>query len=161
VQDPFSKSLPSAILITAFLGTSLSDAATTGRTDCEKFALPQVVLKLEPPFSGSSGWYGSQKLAVQLPGKDIWHGMGPSRRFRDKLLWYVPGFRPGLESEFTVDGRRMGGAETLTVSRVTGACDNDIRNCHPLVLVEFARGGCWEIVGRFRGLNLRFVVQVQ
>src|SRR5262245_56413915 len=64
---------------------------------------------LGKPFPESENWFGSEALAVILPADGIWWGMGPQYHYRNKLFWWSTGFRPGMESNLIVKGKRLDG----------------------------------------------------
>lgn len=116
---------------------------------------------LGKPFPASDRWYGTEALAVMLPPKGIWRGMGPTYHYRDKLFWWSSGYEPFRESELKVTGRRLDGkASPANITTVSGAYSPSLGGWAMLVAVEFPAPGCWEIAGRYLGQDLRFVVEV-
>jgi hypothetical protein len=116
---------------------------------------------LAEPFPSADRWYGSEALAVILPPGGIWNGLGPERHYRNKLFWWSAGFRPGLEHNLTVTGRRLDAdAPPATVSRSTNAHSPSLGGWTLLVGVEFPSAGCWQILGEYLGQKLAFTVEV-
>lgn len=113
-------------------------------------------------FPSSDTWYGSDALAVVVPSNGIWRGMGREHGYRDKLFWWSPGFRPGMESNLTVTAIRIDGESSpATVTRPTNAkIASGPGGWMMLVIIEFPSAGCWEITGRYPGQALSFVVEV-
>lgn len=125
------------------------------------------VTVLEAKFSGQDessrlGWFGSGSFAVRLPRDGIWLGMGRERNFFDKLFWYVEGFRPGMEDEFTVTGRRLDDNQSSSSPLFSGATNAKLDNIGWSVLtgLGFPAAGCWQVTGSFKGRDLTFVVRV-
>jgi hypothetical protein len=149
-----------AILVSVFALTSLpriADAQNAGA--CPK--TPASGQILGKPFPQSERWYGSEALAVMLPPDGRWRGMGPSHRYRDKLMWWSNGFKPGGESNLKVTGKRIDGeAPPAVISRPTNANAPSLGGWAMLMLVEFPSPGCWEIAGNYLGQELKFVVEV-
>jgi hypothetical protein len=115
------------------------------------------------PSSASRFWYGSEALAVLLKTGGTWRGMGPERRYRDKLFWWRQGFDGRTEPwpELVVTGRKLDGeAPPADVSRATNARHSDFGGWAMLTAVEFPARGCWELTGRYGGQKLSFVVRV-
>src|SRR5688572_12718339 len=116
---------------------------------------------LGKPFPSSARWYGSETLAVILRPDGIWRGMGPSHNFRDKLFWWSEGFKPGLESNLKVTGKRLDAdSGPADISSATNAKAESLGGWAMLVGVEFPSAGCWKITGSYLGQELSFVVEV-
>jgi hypothetical protein len=117
---------------------------------------------LGKPFPSSARWYGSEALAVILRPDGIWRGMGPSHNFRDKLFWWSQGFKPGLESNLKVTGKRLDAeSPPADISDATNAKAESLGGWAMLVGVEFPSAGCWRITGNYLGQELSFVVEVR
>ncbi len=117
---------------------------------------------LGKPFPSSARWYGSETLAVILRPDGIWRGMGPSHNFRDKLFWWSQGFKPGLESNLKVTGKRLdANSPPADISDATNAKAESLGGWAMLVGVEFPSAGCWQITGNYFGQELSFVVEVR
>jgi|SRR5688572_17138959 len=117
---------------------------------------------LGKPFPSSDRWYGSESLAVILRPDGIWRGMGPNSNFRDKLFWWSQGFKPGLEANLTVTGKRLDAdSPPAEISKTTNAHADSLGGWAMLVGVEFPSAGCWQLTGKYLGQELSFVVEVR
>ena len=145
---------PLALVLIAF--STLAEA----ETNCP-VSLPEATL-LGQDAPSSLEWFGSDSLAVRLPKDRIWRGMGPERDFSDKLFWLAAGFRPGMEGDFSVTGRKLDEETSLRpiVSGVTNARHDDFGGWTVLTALGFPEAGCWEVTGSFKGQHLTFVVRV-
>lgn len=109
-------------------------------------------------------WFGSDSLAAAIPHDGIWHGMGPERNYFNKLVWLAAGFRPGMESEFTITGKRLDNdndARKPLVSGVTNAFHDSFGGWTIMTGLGFPTTGCWEVTGSYQGQELTFVVRVE
>lgn len=129
----------------------------------ERVACPRTTGSLTIPgsmFPGAGTWYGSDTLAVLTSGDGSWFGLGPRHDYRDKLWWYSAAFKPGMESQMTVTGKRLDGdSPPARITRTTNAQGVNGGGWAMLMLVEFPRAGCWELTGEFQGQRLSFVVE--
>jgi hypothetical protein len=124
-------------------------------------SIPSATLPGDQARSSLS-WFGSQSLAVAIPHSGIWHGMGPENDFSDKLFWIADGFKPGLESNFSLTGRHLQyDSFTPIISEATNARSVDFGGTAILVGVGFPVKGCWELTGTFQSKTLTFVVDVK
>ena len=143
--------------------TLLATAAAADEFDCP--VTPGAVGKLENNnFARSSPWLGSAALAVLAPPDGLWNGMSRAHNFRNKQWWWSDGYRPGMERDLKVSGRRLDGdSPPACISRPTNAYNDQIDQpwYAMLVMVEFPNTGCWEITGEYRGEHLRLVVAVR
>ncbi len=111
-------------------------------------------------FPPSENWYGTEKLAVQLPARGKWRGLGPTRNFRNKLFLWSKGFEAGAEKKLKVTGVRLDGdSPPAVISKPTNAYAKSLGGWTMLVLVELPTAGCWQITGEYMGEKLTFVVQ--
>ena len=82
-------------------------APSVGRGDCP------VTLDSEspvtPPWNSAGGWYGSEALAVHLPLKGKWTGLGSAHHFRDKLWFWRRGYDSAYETRphLVLKGRKL------------------------------------------------------
>ena len=107
-------------------------------------------------------WFGSESLAVAIPPNGVWHGMGEENEFSDKLFWMAGGFKPGLESDFSLTGRHLhNDIVKPIISDATNAKHDDFGGWAILVGVGFPVSGCWELTGSYQGQSLTFVVDVK
>jgi len=147
------------------LSLLLAAPAPPGSNTC-----PVTVVEHVKPFAAPSPsnaarfWYGSEDLAVRLRTGGTWTGMGPAKRYRDKLFWWRKGFDGTREAspELNVTGRRLDGDSPPAVfSRATNALHSDFGGWAMLDMGEFPAAGCWELTGAYQGKTLRFVVRVE
>jgi len=149
------KSKRKVVLALMVLG-SLPAIADNSSAVCD-VSIPSVSL----PGSHIS-WFGSESLAVAIPHSGIWHGMGPENDFSDKLFWMADGFKPGLESEFSLTGRHLQyDSIKPIISEATNARAADFGGTAILVGLGFPVTGCWELTGTYQSQSLTFVVDVK
>ncbi len=107
-------------------------------------------------------WFGSDSLAVLMRRDGVWHGMGASRRYRDKQWWWSEGFDPLFDkAPLEVTAKRLDGAERVSFGKATNASGDVWRGALMLVGAGFPVHGCWEITGRYLGQSLSFVVHTE
>lgn len=141
------------------LGISQSAQASADRDlDCPiTFGSPRL---LGPPFPKSENWYGSEALAVMVPGEDAWRTTKPGARLAVRLFWWSAGFEPGMESNLKISVRNISGKATdAVVSVPTNAYAESLGGWTMLTGIDFPSAGCWEIRGEYRGQSLTFVVE--
>jgi len=125
-------------------------------------SLPEAELHGQKAPS-SLRWFGSDALAVLLPRNGTLHGPGSGTRFTDRLFWLAAGFKPGMEDEFYITGRRLDVDEPATSFvrfDVSNARHESFGGWAVLTAVGFPAPGCWKITGRFQGQTLSFVTRV-
>src|SRR5689334_9645360 len=106
----------------------------------------------------AGGWYGTESFAAQLPAGGVWPTTTSGHLIAVKLIWRSPGFRPGMESNLAVTVKPLNGAEAnAVVLGSTNASSGD--GWAMMTGIDFPNAGCWEITGRYRGEELRFVVE--
>lgn len=141
----------------------LAWAATPSAASCPVTLAATQAFAEPSPSSASRFWYGSEELAVLLSTGGSWQGMGPTRRYRDKLVWWRQGYHGPTETRpaLKVTGRRVDGpAPAIEVTRVTNAHHADFGGWAMMMAMEFPAPGCWEITGAYRDHELAFVVRV-
>ncbi|HNP35506.1 MAG TPA: hypothetical protein PKK10_06610 [Woeseiaceae bacterium] len=130
---------------------------------------------LEP---GSRNFYGSEALAVTLPHDGTLQVTGLDARIAAKLFWFIPGFRPGMQTHLSVEIRNLnGGPNDAVVRDVTTAnampsnweTSEDVEKAQfddqwldgwaMLTGIDFPSPGCWEITGEYVGQSLTFIVE--
>ena len=117
---------------------------------------------LGSPFPTSEHWYGTESFAVQLPPGGTWSTTAPGALIAVKLFWWSAGFKPGMESNLSVELRELNGAAAdAVVSRPTNARAESLGGWTMLTGIDFPTAGCWEITGRYLGQELRFVVETR
>lgn len=107
------------------------------------------------------GWYGTDDLAALIPLDGHWVGMGPDRNYFDKFWWWREGYsaRNEPDPELIISGSRLdGSAPTLLVTNTTNAFGENWNAM--LVGMEFPTLGCWEVIGKYHGHQLKFIVMV-
>jgi len=115
---------------------------------------------LGPPFPESEKWYGSESLAVMVPGSRAWGTTRPNASIAVKLLWWSAGFKPGMESNLKVSIRNLDGKiNDAVVSNPTNAHAKSLGGWTMLTGIDFSSAGCWEITGDYLGQTLTFVVE--
>jgi hypothetical protein len=106
-------------------------------------------------------WVGTPKLAARVPADGHWTAMGPDYNYRDKWPWWREGYRANAEQKpaLTISARRLDGdAPAVYLPDATNAFGPGWDRI--LTLMEFPSPGCWEVVGRYHGEELRFVFKV-
>lgn len=106
-------------------------------------------------------WVGGLTLATMVPDGGNWTGMGPDHHYRDKWWWWREGYSAQEEHgpELSITARRLdGAAPAVLISHATNAFGKDWDRM--LVEMEFPTAGCWEVIGRYHGHELRFVFEV-
>ena len=149
------KSVVALLLVSATLSSSVALAeASCPRTSGSN--------ALGSPFPTSEHWYGTESFAVQLPPDGAWPTTAPGARIAVKLFWWSVGFKPGMESNLSVELRELSGAPAkAVVSRATNARADSLGGWTMLTGIDFPTAGCWEITGRYLGQELRFVVETR
>jgi hypothetical protein len=113
--------------------------------------------------SGSAGadhWHGTESLAVRLPVDGVWPTTAPGHLIAVKLIWRSAGFKPGMESNLDVTVKPLNGARaTAVVLGTTNANAESFGGWAMMTGIDFPNAGCWEITGRYRSQELRFVVE--
>lgn len=124
----------------------------------------------EPPFippspypeaGGKSFYIGTPKLWV-LVYAGPWDGLPRwPEGYRQKIVWWSEGYnakndpRPSIE----ISGRRLdGNAPPLVVTGANGSWTNI-----DFIMsgVNFPTTGCWEITGKFKGAEVKFIVSIK
>lgn len=115
---------------------------------------------LGPPLPESEHWYGSESLAVMVPGNRAWGTTGPNALIAVKLFWWAAGFEPGMESNLKVSISNLDGKPNdAVVSKPTNAHAESLGGWTMLTGIDFPSEGCWEITGEYLGQSLTFVVE--
>ena len=127
---------------------------------------PVTVPNMEDPFgttnpSSSHGWYGSDELTALIPKDGHWVGMGPDRNYSDKFWWWRRGYNARKEPnpELIISGTRLDGpASPVLVTDTTNGYGENWSTM--LVGMEFPTAGCWEVIGKYGGNELKLIVKV-
>jgi hypothetical protein len=118
-------------------------------------ACPRTVGSAEP-----AGWFGTDSFAAQLPAGGVWPTTEPGHLIAVKLIWRSAGFKPGMETNLAVTVKPLNGAQaTAVVLGNTNAYAGDFGGWAMMTGIDLPSAGCWEITGRYRGEELRFVVE--
>ena len=111
-------------------------------------------------FPESEHWYGSEALAVMVPGHRAWGTTGPNALIAVKLFWWSAGFKPGMQSNLKVSINNLDGKPNdAVVSNPTSAHAESLGGWTMLTGIDFPSVGCWEITGEYLGQTLTFVVE--
>ena len=148
----------------ALLGLVGERSAAAPAPSCPATLAPIRAFAEPSSSSATRFWFGSEALAVLLNRSGVWHGMGPSHNYRDKLFWWRQSYNGATEQrpELIVSGRRLDGeAPPASVSKATNAHHKDFGGWAMLVMVEFPTRDCWGLTVEYRGQTLSFVVQVE
>ncbi len=124
----------------------------------EESDLPESVQESPEGFA----WVGTSKLAARIPADGHWIAMGPDHNYRDKWWWWREGYLAKEETmpELTITATRLDGpAPPVFIPHATSAFG--LGWDRMLVLMEFPTSGCWEVIGRYQGHELRFVFSVR
>jgi len=127
---------------------------------------PFVPPKPFPEASGGSFYVGTPKLWVLVHAHrpdGVWRGLPLwPEGYREKITWFSEGYvakadpLPAIE----ISGRRLDDAKALPMV-VTGANGSWTSVDFIMSGVNFPTAGCWEVTGRFRGAEVKFVVRVE
>ena len=156
-------------LFTVFLFVLL--AGTTTPTEPTIPPCPVTLPTLTPfvppqPYPEKPGWagrfwFGTKRLWTILPSDGTWN-LSREEELRQKLFWFREGYQcaanpqPGLK----VSARRLdGAAPSIPSCEVTCGTHDDLKS-FMLAGINFPTAGCWEIAGKVRGQELRFVVRI-
>jgi len=145
------------------------NSGKTGGQTCD-VTLPAPVLVPPPPAPASppgyygSDWFGSPSLWTMIERDgEIWKQSslphGPEG-LTQKTFWWSVDWRPDSEPQpaVTVVGRRLDGSGDFRYGDGTNASADF--GTAMLVGVEFPSPGCWELTGRYRDAELRYVVWI-
>jgi hypothetical protein len=112
-------------------------------------------------------WYGSDALWTMLDVEGKWHMQGNvlhGKGYRTKLVYWRRGFdgRTGLEPKLVVTAKRLDGdAPPVIVAPHANAVFLEGNLPAMMTLIDIPVAGCWEVMGRYKGQTLRFVVSVE
>jgi len=108
-------------------------------------------------------YYGTKKLWVFVEispwrGLPLWD-IG----YRNKIAWWSEGYdwKADPAPTLAISGKRLdGSAPALVVSGTNGSYTGDL-GAFIMSGVNFPTAGCWEITGKFKGAEVKFVVSVK
>lgn len=119
------------------------------------------------PAPSGFAWVGSPRLAAKIPINGHWTGMGPDRNYFDKWWWWRDGYRATEEPdpELVVTATRLDQSGLPVVidnaTNAFGPADESGPGWNAMLVgMEFPTPGCWEVVGKYRDQELRFVFEV-
>ncbi len=100
----------------------------------------------------SRAWFGSEALAVLIPGDGRWRGMGPSRNFFDKFWVWRRGYSPKAEPvpALTLAGVKLDAGDQpqrMQVDEATNAFGPGWTSM--LTGMEFPSAGCWQVTAKY------------
>ena len=114
-----------------------------------------------PEPHGNSFYIGTPKLWVLVyPGP--WRGLPHwPEGYRQKIVWWSEGYDAKADPlpAIAISGRRLDGTAPPLV--VTGANGSWTTVDFIMSGVNFPTPGCWEITGKFKGAEVKFVVSVE
>jgi hypothetical protein len=114
-----------------------------------------------PKAPGESFYVGTPKLWVEVyPGP--WRGLPVwPEGYRQKIVWWSEGYdaKADPQPQIAISGRRLDSSAPPLV--VTGANGSWTNIDFIMSGVNFPTKGCWEIGGRFKGAEVKFVVSVE
>lgn len=114
-----------------------------------------------PEAHGKSFYVGTPRLWVLVfPGS--WVGLPVwAEGYRQKITWWSEGYNAKADPlpAITITGRRLDGKGPPMV--VTGANGSWTNVDFIMSGVNFPTTGCWEITGKFKGTEVKFVVSVE
>ena len=146
------------------LGFTVCTALACAADGCPVTRAPDPAFVPPSPYpeaQGKSFYVGTQKLWV-LVYPSPWSGLPHwTEGYRQKIVWWSEGYdakadpRPAI----AINGRRLDGDAPPLV--VTGANGSWTTVDFIMSGVNFPTTGCWEITGKFKGAEVKFVVSVQ
>ena len=114
------------------------------------------------PRSQGTGFYlGTSKLWVYVYPSP-WSNLPRwPEGYRQKIAWFSEGYNAHADPEpaIVISGRRLDGDAPPLI--VTGANGSWTSVDFIMSGVNFPKAGCWEITGRFKGAEVKFVVLVE
>ena len=122
---------------------------------------PAFVPPSSYPKPGPESFYvGTPKLWV-LVYASPWSGPVWSEGYRQEIAWYSQGYKAKADPKpaIAISGRRLDGNAPPMV--VTGANGSWTTVDFIMSGVNFPTTGCWEITGKFKGAEVKFVVSVE
>ncbi len=124
--------------------------------------VPPAPYPIEPP--DGTFWFGNSSFWTRLETNGRW-GVGDEHRLSTKVFWWRPGFNGAVENfpDLTVILRQLDAwsAPTTVTTKATNASDESFGGSVMLTGVSVPAPGCWEVTGRHRGNEVRFVVEVR
>jgi len=106
-------------------------------------------------------WVGSNDLAARVPRDGHWNGMGAKHHYGDKWWWWRAGYSARGEEipELVISASRLDGpAPPVLIQNATNAYGPGWDMM--LVGMDFPTAGCWEVIGKYHGHELKFIFKV-
>ena len=127
------------------------------------FVPPSIPFVTPPKSFPDEFWFGSPHLWTSLRVDGTWSSLPHNPEgYTQKIFWWSDLFSLKDEPEpaLIVSGQRLDeSAPPLNVSKATNAFGGDIGESM-LVGVDFPTLGCWKITGKYKDVELSFVVWV-
>jgi len=142
--------------------------ASTPPKDCPITTPGKATFQAPKPYSTDAPWegifwYGTEGLWTALHTNGVWDGLPHNPTgYTQKIMWWSESYvlKDELQPALTVTGRRLDAeAHPLITYGATNAYAEDIGDAM-LTGVDFPTLGCWEITGRYRKSELKFVVWI-
>jgi hypothetical protein len=147
------------MLVLAICATAAHAADTCPVTAPPKAAF--VPPKPYPAWNSQGSFYlGTAKLWV-LVHPSPWRGLPKwPEGYREKIVWWSQGYDAKADPtpNISITGRRLDAAASPMLAGANGSWTD-----HDFIMsgVNFPTQGCWEVTGKFRGSEVKFVVQVE
>jgi hypothetical protein len=148
------------IAVALTICTALASAADI----CPATTPPDTVFVPPPSYPKAAGktfYVGTPKLWVTIyPGP--WRGLSLwPEGYRQKIVWWSEGYDAKADPlpAIAISGRRLdGNAPPLVVAGANGSWTTA-----DFIMsgVNFPTKGCWEITGRYKGAEVKFVVSIE
>jgi hypothetical protein len=146
------------------LGFTICSALALAADSCPATKPPDPAFVPPPPYpeaQGNSFYVGTPKLWVLVyPGP--WRGLPHwPEGYRQKIVWWSEGYNAKADPlpAIAISGRRLDGNAPPLV--VTGANGSWTTVDFIMSGVNFRTTGCWQITGKFKGAEVKFVVLVE
>jgi hypothetical protein len=147
--------------------TQAEVASSTPPKSCPVTVPQQPPFEPPAPYSDlgwyGNFWYGSHSLWVALPQNGIWSSLPHNPEgYTQKIPWWREGYDWEAEPEpaLIVTGERLDvKAPPLNASTANGSYAPDMGSAM-MMAVDFPTLGCWAITGKYKDVELRFVVWV-
>jgi hypothetical protein len=145
--------------------------APDGPVNCPVTRPPAPPFVPPTPYPAKLGnqqlfWFGTDRLWTILPRDGMWLGLrhySPTTPgFRQKIFWWSKGYDWLLDPtpSLTVTGKRLDGpAPPFFIPQATNGYNEGLES-FMLVGADIPAYGCWEITGRFKKKELKFVIWV-
>ena len=146
------------------LGFTICSALACAAGSCPVTKSPDPAFVPPSPYpeaQGNSFYVGTPKFWV-LVYTSPWRGLPRwPEGYRQKIVWWSEGYNAQADPlpEIALSGRRLDRNAPPLV--VTGANGSWTTVDFIMSGVNFPTKGCWEITGKFKGAEVKFVVSVE